>query len=94
MSSRHWIPSQGSQVEAYNLFLRCQSNLRAFCLGVTGFANPPIGQTLVSSLTKNIFGAFCIANLERCAAVMTEIEISRIAVQVSFAAMPADYRRK
>lgn len=64
--------------------------LRAFCLGVTGFTNPPIGQTLVASLTKKIFGTFCIADLESSAAVMTEIELGKIAVQVSFAAMLVD----
>jgi hypothetical protein len=63
---------------------------RAFCLGVTGFTNPPIGQTLVASLTEKIFGAFCVADLESRTAIMTEIELSKLAVQVSFAAMLVD----
>lgn len=65
-----------------------ERSLRAFCLGVSGITNPPIDQTLVASLTKTkIFGAFCIAGLEGCMALMAEIELCKIAVQVSFAAM-------
>jgi hypothetical protein len=54
---------------------------------VTGFTNPPIGQALAANGFKQHVGAFTVGNLESRAAVITEIELCQIAVQVSFIAM-------
>lgn len=67
-------------------FLALRSSLRAFCLGVTGFTNPPIGQALVASIAQQVGRAFCIANTERSAAVVAEIEFCEMAAQVSLTA--------
>ena len=63
---------------------------RAFCLGVSGVINPPIGQSLVAGHAKQIGGAFCIRDLKRCAAIIPEIELGKVAVQVCLAAMLID----
>ncbi len=75
--------------EAYGFFRLLRSRL-ACCLGVTGFTNPPIGEALVASVAQQVFGAFCIRYLEWAAAVVAEIELGKVAVKVSFAAMLLD----
>lgn len=67
----------------------CKS-LRAFCLGVIGFTNPPIGKALAFNLGKQLVVALVVGDLERCAAIVTEIELGKVAVQVRFAAMLID----
>ncbi len=49
--------------ESNRFFLRLWRSRRAFCLGVIGFTNPPIGKALIASHAKQVFGAFCIADL-------------------------------
>jgi len=70
--------------------LRQRLNAVVFCLGVIGFTNPPTGQALVSRATKQIGGAFCVADLESSAAIVTEIELGKITVKMCFAAMLVD----
>ena len=60
------------------------------CLGDTGFTNPPIGQTLPADGGQQHVVAFGISDLERRAAVVTEIELGKVAMQVSLAAMLVD----
>lgn len=57
---------------------------------MTGFTNPPIGKALVASHAKQIFGAFCIRDFQSGAAIVTEIELGKVAVQMSLAAMLID----
>ena len=57
------------------------------CLGDTGLTNPPIGEALAADGGQQHVVAFGISDLERRAAVVTEIELGQIAMQVSLAAM-------
>ena len=55
-----------------------------------GFTNTPIGKALVACHSKQIFRALGVGNLKRGAAIVTEIELGKSTVQVSFAAMLID----
>ena len=50
-------------LESNRFDLRMWRSFRAFCLGVTGFTNPPIGEALVTRHAQEVFGALCIADL-------------------------------
>lgn len=54
---------------------------------MTGFTNPPIGQTLAASGLKQLFCSFRIRNLQGGVAIITEIELCKVAMRVCFAAM-------
>src|SRR5690606_15819992 len=64
--------------------------LRAFCLGVTGFTNPQIGEALASDHGKQLIVTLGIADLERGTAIVSEIELGKVAVQMGSAAMLVD----
>ena len=52
-----------------------------FCLGVTGFVNPPIGKVLAFDAAHDVVGALCIVEAELGAAVIAEVEFGEVAVQ-------------
>ena len=52
-----------------------------------GFVSPPIGEALASSLSDDLGGALGIFDAQARAVVIAEIELSEIAMQMSFAAM-------
>jgi hypothetical protein len=45
-------------------------NALAFCLGVLGFTNPPIGKALITCTAKQVFGALRIGDTKRGAAAV------------------------
>jgi hypothetical protein len=55
-----------------------------------GFTNPPISEALVAGHAKQILDAFGIHHLERRAAIVTKIELGKVAMQMHFAAMLID----
>lgn len=90
-SAQYW---QGLQADSFRSpavhrgrFFRINRILRAFCLGVTGFTNPPIGDSLIARHAQQVFGAFGIGDLESRAAIVAEIELGKVAMQMSFAAL-------
>lgn len=54
---------------------------------MTGFTNPPIGKALAFDHREQLVVALGIGDLERGAAIVTEIELGKVAVQVSLATM-------
>jgi hypothetical protein len=62
-------------------------NAAAFCLGVTGFTNPPIGKALAFDHGEQLVVAFGVGHLESRAAIVTEIELGKVTVQMGLAAM-------
>lgn len=65
MDTEHW--GQGSFLVSPTIhrsdFFRFPNNRRAFCLGVTGFTNPPISQALVAGHAKQIGGTVGVGDL-------------------------------
>ena len=57
---------------------------------MTGFTNPPICEALATDGSEQHVVAFLIANAERGAAVIAEVKLCEVAVQVGFAAMLID----
>ncbi len=57
--------------------MRHRRKRRAFCLGVTGFTNPPIGEAFAPDALEGLVGALVVLDL---ACVVTEIEFRKIAV--------------
>jgi hypothetical protein len=68
-------------------FLRIRISFRTFCLGVIAFTNPPICQSLAFNHCKQLVVAFAVCDFQRCAAIVAEIELGKIAMQMRFAAM-------
>ena len=71
-------------------FLRLWSSLRPFCLGVTGFTNPPIGEALAFDAFHKLLHAHSVGEAKGGAAIVAEIEFGKVTVQVGFAAMLID----
>ena len=73
----------------YLFFFRSRTarRRRAFCLGVNGFTNPPIGQPLATDGFKQHVGALAVEDPEGQTAVIAEIEFSKSAVQMGLAAI-------
>jgi len=64
--------------------------LRAFCLSVTGFTNPPISQTLTFDHGKQLVVALGVGDAKSGAAIVAEIEFRQVAVKMGFTAMLVD----
>jgi hypothetical protein len=73
--------------------LRQRRNLHAFCLGVSGFVNPPISQSLAHDLCQSNVAALVVFNAKRLAVVVTEIEFLEVAVKMLLAAMLVNGKR-
>lgn len=65
----------------------------SLCLGVTGFTNPPIGEALAADAGQQHVVAFGVGYTWRTAAVVAEIELGEVAMQVGFAAVLINARR-
>lgn len=65
-------------------------NRRAFCLGVMAFVSLLISQTLTDCATDQILGPLAVTDLQGSAAIVAEIELGKVAMQVSLAAMLVD----
>ena len=65
-------------------------NLRAFCLGVRGFTNPPISKAFAFDHFQQLIGAFGIRHFECCAAIVSKIEFGKVAMQMRFTAVLVD----
>lgn len=70
----------------FMFYLRSRQRLKcfAFCLGVRAFVSPPICEALASDPLQGFVGAFKVSQL---AGVVTEIELSGVALQMRFADM-------
>lgn len=75
------------------MFLRDCLHLRkrfAFCLSVSGFTNPPIGQALAFDALEGVVAAGDVVDPACAAAVVAEIELDEIAVQMLLGAVLID----
>jgi len=56
--------AKGPRIPHHGLvrFLRLRSKARAFCLSVTGFVSPPIGQALADHALDRLLGAGFVVN--------------------------------
>lgn len=61
--------------------------MRAFCLGDTGFTNPPIGKALAASRGEQLVVALGVPDINSRAAVVLEVELREIVVPVGLAAV-------
>ena len=68
-------------------FLRQRRKCLAFCLGVTGFTSPPIGEALSLDALHGEGHAFGIADAVPDALVVSKIELGQIAFKVLLAYM-------
>jgi hypothetical protein len=89
-SSLFVICAHAHRLSGLLTLFRFHRSFRAFCLGVIGFTNPPIGKALVAGGCKKLFSALGIGNLECRAAIVKEIEFRQVVVKMGFAAMLID----